>query len=107
MVTNPCCGPRRSRPDGSDKGSGGHRRNAKIVLEWLFYLGTVTTATRRGFERLYDLTERVLPDEAGDVPERVLPAGTAAERDRPSADILFFEVVVDAAGVHVPVDGDD
>jgi uncharacterized protein YcaQ len=64
MVTNPRYGPRRSRPDGSDKGIGRpSRRNAKIVLEWLFYLGTVTTATRRGFERLYDLTERVLPDK--------------------------------------------
>ncbi len=33
----------------------------KHVLEWLFATGRVTTATRRNFERIYDLTERVLP----------------------------------------------
>jgi hypothetical protein len=35
--------------------------DTKIALEWLFYMGKVTTAARRGFERVYDLTERVLP----------------------------------------------
>lgn len=33
----------------------------KIALEWLFAAGEVTVAGRRGFERLYDLPERVLP----------------------------------------------
>ena len=34
----------------------------KRVLEWLFWAGHLTTATRRGsFERVYDLPERVLP----------------------------------------------
>jgi uncharacterized protein YcaQ len=36
-------------------------QDAKIALEWLFCTGTVTTAARRHFARLYDLTERVLP----------------------------------------------
>jgi uncharacterized protein YcaQ len=32
------------------------------MLEWLFYAGHITTATRRrSFERVYDLTERVIP----------------------------------------------
>jgi uncharacterized protein YcaQ len=36
--------------------------DAKAALEWLFYAGHVTTATRRrGFERVYDLPDRVLP----------------------------------------------
>ncbi len=33
----------------------------KQALEWLFAAGEVTVASRRGFERLYDLPERVIP----------------------------------------------
>lgn len=47
----------------------------KRAVEWLFWAGIVTTATRRGaFERIYDLTERVLP-------RAVLEASTPAEAD--------------------------
>jgi uncharacterized protein YcaQ len=36
--------------------------DGKRALEWLFWAGLVTTATRRGaFERVYDLSARVLP----------------------------------------------
>ena len=46
--------PRRSEPwwDWSD---------AKRAFEFLFWSGLITSARRRNFERLYDLTERVLP----------------------------------------------
>ncbi|MGM8851817.1 winged helix-turn-helix domain-containing protein [Salinicola halophyticus] len=41
----------------------------KHALEWLFAAGEVTVARRRGFERLYDLPERVLPATVLNQPE--------------------------------------
>ena len=46
----------------------------KRAIEYLFWSGQVTSARRRGFERLYDLPERVLPPE-------VLALPTPAHRD--------------------------
>jgi len=46
----------------------------KLALETLFDQGLVATATRQGFERLYDIPERVIPAE-------VLALETPAERD--------------------------
>lgn len=41
----------------------------KLALEYLFWAGFVTTATRRGaFERVYDLSERVLPRAISEAP---------------------------------------
>jgi uncharacterized protein YcaQ len=48
--------------------------DAKRALECLFWSGQVTSAGRRGFERLYDLPERVLP-------ATVLRAPTPPEAD--------------------------
>ncbi len=42
--------------------------HTKRALEWLFWSGQVTSARRRGFERLYDLPERVLPRAVIDTP---------------------------------------
>jgi uncharacterized protein len=36
---------------------------SKAALEFLFWSGRITTATRRNFERLYDLVDRVIPSE--------------------------------------------
>ena len=42
---------------------------AKRALEWLFWAGLVTTATRRAsFERVYDLPERVIPEHIVSLP---------------------------------------
>ncbi|MDH4871197.1 winged helix-turn-helix domain-containing protein [Pseudomonas sp. BN515] len=46
----------------------------KHAMEWLFAAGEVTVAGRRGFERLYDL------------PERVIPADILNQPDMPEAD---------------------
>ena len=52
--------------------------DAKFAMEWLFFAGEATTATRRGaFERVYDLTERVLPAEV-----LALPTPEPAEAQR-------------------------
>lgn len=52
--------------------------DAKSALEWLFWTGQLTTATRRAtFERIYDLTERVLPASITAAPT---PSETEAKR---------------------------
>jgi uncharacterized protein len=47
----------------SERGRGGwwNRSDVKRTCEFLFATGELTTGTRKGFERLYDLSERVLP----------------------------------------------
>ncbi|WP_395687246.1 winged helix-turn-helix domain-containing protein [Aestuariivirga sp.] len=40
----------------------------KLALETLFDQGLLTAATRRGFERLYDVPERVIPADILDLP---------------------------------------
>ena len=41
----------------------------KVALEWHFRTGQVTTHERRGFTRVYDLADRVLPDHVLEQPE--------------------------------------
>lgn len=51
--------------------------DAKRALEYLFWTGEVTTAARRGFERVYDLSARVLPRGVLEAPT---PPAQAAQR---------------------------
>jgi hypothetical protein len=63
------------------KGAGGWWgwSDGKRAIEWLFWAGFVTTATRRGgFERLYDLTERVIPAAVFNAPT---PSKADAQRE--------------------------
>ena len=50
----------------------------KLALEYLFWAGLVTTGTRRGFERVYDLPERALPRAVLAAPT---PEPAAAQRE--------------------------
>jgi uncharacterized protein YcaQ len=111
--------PRPDRP-----GSMWNWHAGKTALEWLFYTGLVTTRGRTaGFERVYDLTERVLPaavlqaptpDPADAVRELVRTAsralGVATERDlrdyfrlRPPAARAAIAALVEA-GELLPVE---
>ncbi|MEA3065585.1 MAG: uncharacterized protein QOJ27_2037 [Sphingomonadales bacterium] len=55
--------------EGKGKGGWWEWGDTKRALEWLFWAGLITTATRRaGFERVYDLTERVVPAGILDAP---------------------------------------
>ncbi len=65
--------------EGAKRGPGGWWgwSETKEILEWLFWTGEVTTAQRRNFERLYDLTERVIPSDL----MNVTVAKEAAQRE--------------------------
>jgi uncharacterized protein YcaQ len=69
--------------------------DAKTALEWLFWAGYVTTATRRGsFERVYDLSERVIPAD-------ILALPTP---DREEAQRRLIEIAARALGVATSAD---
>ncbi|MBW0114614.1 winged helix-turn-helix domain-containing protein [Pseudonocardia abyssalis] len=53
-------GSSRPRPPGA---TWWERSDVKRICEYLFGIGELTTGTRRHFQRLYDLPERVLPPE--------------------------------------------
>jgi uncharacterized protein YcaQ len=80
----------------SELSGGGARKSGwwewsdgKVALEWLFWTGQVTTHSRRRFERVYDLTERVLPRAVIEAPT---PEPAAAQRQ-------LLRVAIAALGV--------
>jgi uncharacterized protein len=74
---------------GKAKGGWWGWSQGKEIMEWLFWSGQVSTAQRRNFERLYDLTERVLPPE-------VVAAATPSRED---AQRELMTIAADALGV--------
>ncbi|MGD9508727.1 MAG: winged helix-turn-helix domain-containing protein [Geminicoccaceae bacterium] len=68
--------------------------DGKLALEWLFWAGLVSTATRRGFERVYDLTERVLPKQVAEAPT---PGASEAQR-------ALLAIAARALGVATAID---
>lgn len=95
------------------KGSGGWWgwSEAKHAFEWLFWAGRITTASRRSFERLYDLPERVIPK---DILAKPVPSEPDAQREllRIAAKALgvataaclrdYFRQSPEAAKAHIP-----
>ncbi len=66
----------------------------KLALETLFDQGLLTSATRQGFERLYDLPERVIPSE-------ILSRETPPERE---AIRRLLELSARAHGIGTEID---
>ena len=72
----------------------GAESEAKRALEYLFWVGDLTSAGRRGFQRLYD------------VPERVLPAGILGQASpaRAEAQVDLLRHAARASGVATETD---
>lgn len=73
--------------EGSSEGGMWNWKPAKAMLERLWNHGELAVASRQGFQRLYDLTERVLPPEVlaapePDEPERLRQLALLAVRAR-------------------------
>ena len=81
-----------ARPD--IPGSMWNWHDGKIALEYLFGVGEVMTAARPHFERLYDLTERVLPPEILAAPTPTV-ADAKRELVRVSARALGVGTIAD------------
>jgi uncharacterized protein YcaQ len=52
-----------SRPEGQKGGTWWDWKPAKFALEYLFWRGDLMIAERRNFQKVYDLTERILPSD--------------------------------------------
>jgi hypothetical protein len=81
-------------PEGPRKSGWWEWSDGKRALEWLFWAGFITTKTRRGFERVYDLTERAIPSEILALPT---PSEANAQRElvRRSAEAMGIATIAD------------
>ncbi|MEO0618277.1 MAG: crosslink repair DNA glycosylase YcaQ family protein [Pseudomonadota bacterium] len=87
---------RDASPEGEGKGRGGlwDWKGSKLALEYLFWTGVLTTTRRRGFERIYDLSERVIPAE-------ILSRPTPSRED---AHIALTQMAAEAYGIATAAD---
>ena len=67
--------------------------DGKRAVEYLFWTGQLTSAGRRGFERLYDLPERVIPKAILNAPT---PSPEAAQRELVKIAAAAFGVATEA-----------
>jgi uncharacterized protein YcaQ len=63
-------------PEGRKRGSWWDWKPAKQALEWLFEMGELMITERHNFQRIYDLTERVLPSDV----DTIAPPATEVAR---------------------------
>jgi len=98
------------------KGSWWGWSDTKTAVEALFWSGELTTAYRRGFERVYDLPERVLPASVLNVPTpdeadaqrelvRISARATGIASERELRDYFRLDVADARARVAELVDG--
>jgi uncharacterized protein len=67
--------------------------DGKRAVEYLFWTGQLTSAGRRGFERLYDLPERVIPEKVLNAPT---PSTETAQRELIKIAATAFGVATEA-----------
>jgi uncharacterized protein YcaQ len=92
-------------PEGKREAGWWNWSDGKAALEWLFNCGFITTKTRRGFERVYDLTERVIPRAILETPTPT-PADARRELVRIAVGAMGVATVADITSYFVMLQRD-